>query len=62
MPVIIDEFEAQITPETEPMRDADAGTTGSGVDGHVTAPQPALQGWLALRELAAEREARLAVD
>lgn len=63
MPVVIEDFEAEITPETEPGSTGAAGNRPTGAaEAAANASQPTLQAWLALRDLAAEREARLAVD
>lgn len=65
MPVVIEDFEAEITPETEtePGANAAAGARPTGAaEAAANASQPTLQAWLALRDLAAEREARLAID
>lgn len=61
MPVVIDDFEAVVTPESEPAAGA-AGRSEGAAETAVQASQPALQAWQMLRDLAAEREARLAID
>lgn len=61
MPVVIQDFEAEITPEAAPPGAA-AGAEAASPDHAAVTPQPALIAWAALRDLHAEREARLAID
>jgi len=62
MPVVIEDFQAEITPEPESRgTGASAGAEGAA-EAAAHASQPTLQAWVALRDLAAEREARLATD
>lgn len=60
MPVIIQDLDAVVVDEP----DTPAGATSSGSTAEAAAPppRPALQAWLSLRDLAAERETRLAID
>lgn len=61
MPVVIDEFEAELTPD--PPSGGGAGPAAAAdAPAETLATPPQLQVWLVLRDLAAEREARLAVD
>jgi hypothetical protein len=63
MPVIIHDIEAEITPEAAPAGAPGAGEAASASPDHAAVtPQPVLLTWVALRDLAAEREARLAID
>jgi len=56
MPVIIQDLDAVVVDEP------DAPTSAPTTDAAAPPAQPALQAWLGLRDLAAEREARLAID
>jgi hypothetical protein len=62
MPVVIEDFQAEITPETEPGANGASARPEGAAEAAAHAGQPSLQAWLALRDLAAEREARLGID
>jgi hypothetical protein len=56
MPIVIEDFEAEITPADE------AAEPGPRQEGAAAPDAQMRAAWLALRDLQAEREARLALD